>query len=222
MNRTTILITIANLLFCSSSLAQNSDFGNWLMYLGNKQINTKWNWHNEVQYRDYNAIGDLEQLLLRTGIGLNLTENNNNLLLGYGFIHSQNYQDNTDDKIDINEHRIFQQFITRQSIARIKVQHRYRFEQRWIEDADIRLRFRYFLSINIPINNRDIIDKTWYGSIYNEIFINNDRVIFDRNRLYFGIGYRLNKVARFEIGYMNQFLNNTSRDQMNLITFVNF
>jgi phenylalanyl-tRNA synthetase beta subunit len=66
-----------------SSAAQNSDFGNWLIYIGNKKVNSKWNVHNEVQYRNYDAIGDLEQLLLRTGVGYNLSENNHNLLLGY-------------------------------------------------------------------------------------------------------------------------------------------
>ncbi len=43
-------------------VAQDSDFGNWLIYIGNKKLNTKWDIHNEVQYRNYNAIGDLEQL----------------------------------------------------------------------------------------------------------------------------------------------------------------
>ncbi len=217
-----ILLSCLLMSFSIMGYAQDSDLGNWLLYFGNKKINTKLNWHHEVQYRNFNAIGDLEQLLLRTGIGYNLTENNNNLLLGYGFIHSQNFVDFSDDKVNVNEHRIFQQFITRQSLGRVKLQHRYRFEQRWIEDSDFRLRFRYFLSLNIAINNVDIVDNTWYGSVYNEIFINDDQVIFDRNRLYFGIGYKLNKTAKFEIGYMNQFLNNDNRDQINLITFINF
>ncbi len=54
--------------------AQDSDLGNWLIYIGNKKLNSKWNIHNEVQYRNYNAIGDLEQLLIRTGVGYNLSE----------------------------------------------------------------------------------------------------------------------------------------------------
>ncbi|MFK7809356.1 MAG: DUF2490 domain-containing protein [Saprospiraceae bacterium] len=210
------------MVFSTISYAQNSDLGNWLMYFGNKKINKNWNWHHEVQYRNYNAVGDLEQLLLRTGIGYNLTENNNNILVGYAYIHSQNYLDNTDDKMNVDEHRIYQQFITRQSISRVKVQHRYRFEQRWIDNTDFKLRFRYFLAVNVPINNADMIDNTWYASAYNEIFINNEQTLFDRNRLYFGLGYRLSKTARFEVGYMNQFLNNDNRDQINLITFINF
>lgn len=212
--------TLMMFLFPVVSYGQDSDLGNWLIYLGNKKINNKINWHNEAQYRNYNAIGDLEQLLLRTGIGYNFTENNNNVLLGYGYILSQNYIPGSDDKVDINEHRIFQQFITKQSIGIVKVQHRYRFEQRFIED-NFRLRFRYFLALNIPLNNKEMSDGTYYLSSYNEIFINDDGNRFDRNRLYGGLGYKLNKYVRFELGYMNQFLANGSRDQVNIIAFVN-
>lgn len=204
-----------------SSYSQESDLGNWLLYFGNMKIKNDWNWHNEVQYRNYNAIGDLEQLLIRTGIGYNLTENNNNVLLGYGYILSQNYMEDSDDKVNINEHRIFQQFITRQNIGIVAVQHRYRFEQRFIE-SDFRMRFRYFLSINIPLNNKDMIDHTVYLSAYNEIFLNTSGNKFDRNRLYGGIGYRFSKTTRLEIGYMNQFLPNTNRDQINIVSFINF
>jgi len=47
------------------TVAQSSDFGNWLIYIGSKKVNSKWNIHNEVQFRNYDAVGDLEQLLLR-------------------------------------------------------------------------------------------------------------------------------------------------------------
>jgi hypothetical protein len=39
--------------------AQESDLGNWLIYIGSKKLNSKWNLHNEIQYRNYDAIGDL-------------------------------------------------------------------------------------------------------------------------------------------------------------------
>lgn len=201
------------------SWSQESALGNWLMYFGNVQLNQQWNWHNEVQYRNYNALGDLEQLLIRTGIGYNLTEGNNNLLLGYGYILSSNYIEDTDEKESFPEHRIFQQFITRQNAWRVKLQHRYRFEQRFFED-DFRLRFRYFLGLNIPINNKNMENQSWYVSIYDELFINAENVIFDRNRLYSGLGYKVSPKLRFELAYMVQMLSEGSRDQVNMVCFL--
>jgi len=195
--------------------------GNWLIYFGDKRIDTRWNWHHEVQYRNYNAIGDLEQLLLRTGIGYNLTENNNNALLGYAYILSRNYDSDNENVTLTHENRIFQQFITRQRIGRVQLLHRYRFEQRFFKAA-FEFRFRYFLALNLPLNKPEMTGKTFYLSAYNEIFLNGQGNAFDRNRLYGGLGFRLNDALRFELGYMNQFLQNGGRDQINMITFFNF
>ena len=204
-----------------ASLSQDSNLGNWLIYIGNKKLDSKWNIHNEVQYRNYNAVGDLEQLLLRTGLGYNLTENNNNILIGYGYILSENYIGETDDKISINEHRIFQQFTTKQSLWKVKLSHRYRFEQRFVE-SDFKMRFRYFLGLNIPLQNKEDSKNPLYISVYNEIFLNTESSVFDRNRVYGGLGYKFSNALRLELGYMNQFFENSGRDQINVIAFVNF
>ena len=197
------------------SNAQQSDLGNWLIYFGNKQFNEKWNLHHEIQYRNYNLLGDMEQLLIRTGIGYNLGSRSN-LLVGYGYINSENYTGISNAQETVQEHRIYQQFITKQNIGTVALQHRYRFEQRFIE-GDFRTRFRYFLGINIPFK-----DSNYYTSIYNEIFLNGDGNVFDRNRIYSGIGYRFNSKVRFEFGYMSQVFQGFSRDQLNFMTFYNF
>ncbi|WP_460220193.1 DUF2490 domain-containing protein [Psychroserpens sp. MEBiC05023] len=203
------------------SLAQDSNLGNWLIYIGNKKIDEKWSIHNEIQYRNYDAIGDLEQLLLRTGLGYNLTENNNNILLGYGYILSENYIDDSSDKVSVEEHRIFQQFITKQKIGKVGLSHRYRFEQRFVED-DFKMRLRYFLGLRIPLQYKEDKKNPLYLSAYNEIFLNTKSAVFDRNRLYGGLGYEFSKALRLELGYMNQFFKSSGRDQINIIAFVNF
>ncbi len=199
--------------------SQDSNLGNWLIYIGNKKLTNKWNLHHEVQYRNYNAIGDLEQLLLRTGVGYTFNEKKNNLLLGYGYILSENYIGNTDEKNSVNEHRVFQQFTSKQQVGLVNLNHRYRFEQRFVEDG-FKMRFRYFLGLNIPLTKKE--KHNYYISAYNEIFLNSEAAVFDRNRLFGGLGFKLNKSIKIEAGYMNQFFENGGRDQFNLITFVNF
>jgi hypothetical protein len=215
-----LLVLIAIFFAPKISNAQDSSLGNWLIYIGNKKIDEKWNIHNEVQYRNYNAAGDLEQLLLRTGLGYNVTKNSN-ILLGYGYILSENYIGDTDDKVTVNEHRIFQQFTTKQNIGKVGLSHRYRFEQRFVED-DFKLRLRYFLGVNIPLQYKEDGKNPLYLSIYNEIFLNTKSSVFDRNRVYGGIGYKFSKNLKLELGYMNQFFESSGRDQINLIAFVNF
>ncbi len=217
-NKIPVLLLLITLAFPAYVQSQDSNFGNWLIYIGNKKLNSKWNLHNEVQLRSYNAIGDLEQLLLRTGLGYSFNENKNNILLGYGYITSENYIANTDEKLTVNEHRIFQQFTSKQNIGIVSINHRYRFEQRFVAE-DYKMRFRYFLAVNIPFSKEK--DKCYF-SAYNEIFLNTKTSIFDRNRVYTGIGYKINKNIRLEAGYMNQFFETTSRDQFNIISFVNF
>jgi hypothetical protein len=209
------LYILAFSLICFGVQSQEKGPGNWLIYIGSKQLNSKWNLHHEVQYRNYNAIGDLEQLLLRTGLGYNISEKSN-LLLGYGYINSENYARNDQEKFTVEEHRIFQQFITKQNIGKVTLQHRYRFEQRFVE-SNFKTRFRYFLSMNIPLKN-----PKYYLSTYNEIFLNGSSNIFDRNRVYGGFGYKLSKGVKFELGYMSQVFETSNRDQLNIITFINF
>lgn len=200
--------------------AQNTDTGNWFLYFGNQKINKRWNWHNEVQYRNYNFAGDVEQLLLRTGMGYNLSENNNNVLLGYAYVHSAPYIAGTDKKSNTNEHRIFQQCITKEKFGRVNIQHRYRLEQRFIEE-DFKMRVRYFLSLNVPINKKEMEKNAVYASAYNEIFINTKANYFDRDRVYGGIGYCFNNNFKVEAGVMTQILSNSSRTQFQIMFFNN-
>ena len=215
-----VKLIVFTICFCNLSFSQKSEVGNWFIYFGNQKINPKWNWHNEVQYRNYNFIGDTNQLLLRTGIGYNLTEDNNNVLLGYGFINTQKYIPNSGEKIDSNEHRIYQQFITKQKLGKGLIQHRYRIEERFLKN-DFQLRFRYFLGLNIPINKKVMEKNTIYLSAYNELFINAESPLFDRNRLYGALGFVFNKNLKIETGFMTQTHEKSNRNQFQIAFFNN-
>ena len=210
-----IICIIGMALISLSAASQENGLGNWLIYIGSKQLNSKWNLHHEIQYRNYNTLGDLEQLLIRTGLGYDIGSKSN-ILLGYGYINSENFTGNANDQTTVEEHRIFQQFITKQTIGSVSLQHRYRFEQRFVE-SDFKTRFRYFLGINLPLKN-----PKYYLSAYNEIFLNGKSNVFDRNRVYGGLGCKISKGVKLELGYMSQVFETSSRDQINIITVVNF
>ena len=215
-----INVIVISICFLNVSYSQKTETGNWFMYFGNQKINKNINWHNEIQHRNYNFIGDFNQLILRTGIGFNLTEDNNNLLLGYGYINTEKYPANSNQKINVNEHRIFQQFISKQNFGRFFVQHRYRVEERFLKN-DFQLRLRYFLGINIPLNKKTLEKNTIYLSSYNEIFINSEKPLFDRNRLYGALGFVFNKNLKIETGFMAQTHEKSNINQFQIAFFNN-
>lgn len=212
------LRTLPLLILLASANAQPTRTGNWLMYFGNQSLGKGWNLWNEAQYRSYNTLGDLEQLLLRGGMGRNLTEGNNNLLLGYAFILSEPYVAATGAKRTTSEHRIFQQFITRQSFQRVALQHRYRLEQRFLETG-FRSRFRYFLGLNLPLNKSRMEAGALYLSAYGEMFLHLDKPVFDRVRVYGAGGWVLRKDLRLELGLMTQLQETRSRAQVQIALF---
>lgn len=204
------------LLFNGKADAQKSDAGAWYVYFGNQAISKKWNWWNEVQYRAYNFSNDFNQFLFRTGVGYNLSENNNNLHLGYAYVYTENYDSGGERKTTFGENRLYQQFLSRQQIGRLTLQHRYRIEERFFEDK-FRMRFRYGISLNVPVTSVSLTKGTLYLVAANEIFIHGDSPAFDRNRVYGAVGYVLSKHLRCEAGIIRQTLENSYRDQLQLV-----
>lgn len=215
------------LLFFSitSSFAQidQSKTGAWYMYFFNSQFNnSKFGIQGDIQYRNWNTIGDLEQLLLRTGVTYSPKDYNVLLTLGYGNITTGVFGDSNNTS---SESRIYQEALFPQKLGkRLYLTHRFRYEQRFVENQDFRTRYRYNLFINIPFNNSTLINKTIYAALYNELFINgqtdigDDRTVelFDRNRTYLGIGYVLKPSMKFQLGWMNQKTVNWGKGQLQL------
>lgn len=195
--------------------------GNWLIYLGNIKLNDRWDWHHEIQHRNYKPLGHLDQLLLRTGLGYTWSGGKQNLLLGYGFIHNQTYEPRPGKKpLHLEEHRIFQQHIAKFTPSRMAITSRLRLEERFLPYGFL-WRFRQFIGINYPLFRKELARHTPYLSLYNELFLAPYGNGFERNRLYAGIGYRFSSKLRCELGFLNQLVGPTARNQLNIILFVN-
>jgi len=210
-------------LLSNSLLAQQDAFGNWLMYFGTNRISDDFSIHSEVQYRNHTlAPVNIEQLLLRTGLNYHLSKNAI-ITGGYGYIASHVYE--SEQKApESKEHRLFQQLILLNKVGRLKFEHRYRLEQRWVranEATDYRNRIRYRLMVFLPINKPVIEPGTLFLGVYDEVFMNTENVFFDRNRLYAALGYQFNKQLQAQLGYLYQRVNDFGKSYLQVAVVFN-
>ncbi|MDI1316426.1 DUF2490 domain-containing protein [Flavobacterium sp.] len=149
----------------------------------------------DIQYRNFNLGGDLEQLLLRSGVTYKPKNTEVTFTLGLANITTGAMGESTQTT---TETRIYQEALLPQKVGnRDYLTHRFRYEQRFVEHQDFRTRFRYNLFLNSPINKTTLSKNAIYAAFYNEIFINGEKNIgnnntvrvFDRNRFYAGLGY---------------------------------
>ena len=220
------LLTLCICLFFSKNgKAQiNEDaMGAWYMYFFNTTLDdSPWGVQGDIQYRNWNLAGDLEQLLLRGGITYQPKMTEVKLTLGYGNITTGTYGSETSTN---SESRIYQEVLFPVKFGtRLHTNHRFRYEQRFVEGQDLRTRYRYNLFLNITLNNTEMDKGTFYLAFYNELFINGQRgigngntvEIFDRNRCYAALGYMIKKGLKIQFGAMKQTTDTWSKNQLQL------
>jgi hypothetical protein len=193
----------------------------WLMYFGNHRITDRWGIHTEYQWRRADGFEHWQQSLLRLGIDY-YAKNGAQYTAGYGWIRSFQYGDQPIAHSS-NEHRIWEQTITKSKIGRIDLQHRYRLEQRyienWVKDSEgvyaqngfyFRQRVRYRMLLIVPISRKEMSDKTLFFAAYDEPFLGFGKGIsknvLDQNRLYCALGWRFNATCNIQLGYLNQYV----------------
>lgn len=213
----------------AKSQIDNEQLGAWYMYFFSKQFQgSVFGFQGDIQYRNWNIAGDLEQLLIRTGATYKPDGTQIKFTLGYGNITTGTFGD---VKSTAQESRIYQEAIFPVKFGnRFYTTHRFRYEQRFVENQNFRTRYRYNLFLNIALSKPDMEPKTLYLALYNELFINGQRnigenksvEIFDRNRFYTALGYVISKGLKVQAGLMNQSTNNWKKNQLQISLHHNF
>jgi hypothetical protein len=224
MKKSLLVLIISISLFTpknGNAQINENEMGAWYMYFFNTTFKeSPWGIQGDVQFRNWNIAGDLEQLLLRGGVTYKPKKTNIKLTLGYGNVTTGSYGP---DKSTSSESRIYQEALFPVQFGnRLYTNHRFRYEQRFVEGQDLRSRYRYNLFLNIALNKTEMDKKTVYLALYNELFINGQRSvgngntveIFDRNRFYVGLGYIIKKGLKIQLGVMNQTTDNWSKNQL--------
>ncbi len=209
-------------IFTHQVYAQSNKTGTWGITTIVLPSNTdhRWGGYFESQARtDEVLFGKFFYYELKTGISYAI-DNNYVALIGTGRYTTYDYQD-LDSGPTTKENRFWEQMTFTQFLNRIKFEHRYRIEQRWV-NARYRNRFRYRLNAVMPLNHKKMQPNTAFISVFDEIFLNNAQPNFERNRMSASLGYQFTKAITVQAGWINQY-NNTptgTNDKNNLI--INF
>lgn len=185
--------------------AQQSSPGSWTILNTKLTLDDRWSLFGEGQLRSTNFYDDFFYFEIKGGATYTLNDNIS-LTAGTGRYHTYTSSSpgNFVTPLTQGETRTWFQVTMDQLLDRINFEHRYRVEQRFTTNG-YRNRFRYRLTALIPINHAEVIPRTWYASISDEIFFSNKAPYYERNRFFAGIGYKTSSTITIQGGYLRQF-----------------
>lgn len=213
-------LSLLALFFTISTFAQqigDDKLGSWHMYFGTNTISEKVSLHTEAQMRYYENGKNFNQLLLRTGINYHINPNAI-ATFGYGFIETDVTFEELGDLANLTEHRIFEQFILKNTVGQFKFEHRYRLEQRFISFPDrneTQNRARYRLQVTLPLTD------IFFLNFYDEIFLNLQDNVYGQNRLYGALGLNVTENLSVQIGYLKNHFPTANFDRLQIGVFYN-
>ena len=217
------LILSLNFAFAQSAGREKVTQGlQWFAFTSNIKMTHRLTLMAEGQFR-YADDFDQQQYQARTALDIKLTDGLSIAPLGY--VYTWNYKYGKQPaQYENNEHRIFQQIFYKHNVGRLKVDHRLRTEERFIQqhstmsDGTIvndgyinkQFRVRYRLMAKLPLNNSTIEAGTYYVAAYDEIFFSwGEKVTYhraDQNRIFAGLGYQINDRLGVMGGVLHQAL----------------
>ena len=153
----------------------------WFAFSSNLKLSKTITWMLDGQFR-YASDFDQQQYQARTALEVKLSDHFTVSPLGYVYTWNYLYGEQP-ASFENNEHRIWEQIFYEHSISKLKIDHRLRLEQRFIEShtmmnndivgegySDKQNRLRYRIMIRMPINGPTIEAKSIFLSVYDEAF----------------------------------------------------
>jgi hypothetical protein len=192
-------------LFCNyiSGLSQTNELGSWNILNIKYIVNDKWSLFSEGQIRSLKFYNHFHYFEYKVGINYKI-EKNTAFTIGSG--NYQTYKEGGNFVLpkNNNEFRIWPQLNLFQSIGKIKIEQRYRYELRFTSNG-YRNRFRYRVGLLHSFGKKINDYKPFQVSVSNELFFTNNEPYFERNRLILALSYKPSKTSTIQIGYIHQF-----------------
>ena len=194
----------------------------WVSHWGDQRLHDRWSLHTELHWRRADLGVNWQQLLVRPAVNFHL---NDQVLFTLGYSYYFNYQYG-DHPIPFQnwEHHLYQQVQLTQPIGRVKFQHRFRMEERFIAQLTpsssdpstgefdrytYQSRFRYRVWLTVPLGDHQNVEPgVWSFNLYDEVFLNfgdDHRMDYiHQNRLSGLIAYQVSKPFSILAGYLYQ------------------
>jgi hypothetical protein len=185
----------------------------WVGYFNQTRFTNRWGLWADGHYR---MTGDFVerpfQFLLRAAVTYYIKDN---LRIHVGYVFAQHFPGKglTTTR---TEHRPWQQLWWNQKYPGFSTRQWIRLEQRFNEKIvdDVKqegynynFRARYSFSISIPLKGKDIVAKTPFVNITDEVMLNfGSKIVyntFDQNRISAALGYQITEQLNVQLGYMN-------------------
>lgn len=217
MKRTSLIFFLLFSIFNYAQQSGENQLGSWHMYFGTNRISEKFSIHTEAQLRYYENGKNFNQLLLRTGLNYHISSNAI-ATLGYGYITTDDTFKEFSGETNSGEHRIFEQFILNNELWKLKFEHRYRLEQRFLDfgdRTDTQHRARYRLQVTLPLS------QIFFLNFYDEIFLNLQNEVFGQNRLYGAVGANITGNLSVQAGYLKNHFTSANFDRLQIGVFYN-
>jgi hypothetical protein len=179
------------------------------------KFSPKWSLMVDLQHR---RVDGFNKTALNLGRSILFYQVHDNLSMGAGAATIAFYPNLINAAFDETrpEFRSFQRVVVRQKIGRVRFQHWYTLEQRFLRKVEnnelaagsiFSNRFRYFVNVQCPIGRKEIDPGTLFFSGFNELFFSFGKNVgtnaFDQNRIFLGLGYQFNKSFNAQVGYLN-------------------
>ncbi len=186
--------------------AQNStenEYGAWWMFCGSTKIHEDWSIPTVGILRYHDLMDKYAFGFVSSGVSYKISKASS-VEGGIAFLNSTAYSDLYDSK-NSTQFWLYGSYTLKSYLKKDLILQRFRMENRRLitdESPKANNRFRYRLQYVTPISER------LYFKTYNELFLNLKGDAFNQNRLFVGIGQKLNDHLKVETGYFNRRFSN--------------
>ncbi|WP_313383497.1 DUF2490 domain-containing protein [Chishuiella sp.] len=200
----------------SNAQTKPVNYNMWYQYLMNAKLDDKMTLTALSQYRSFDMLLDARLFVAAAYVDYSIDKK---ISVGGGgmFLLLESYDKNNNKK-ERSEKRIFQQATITDNIGRTLISHRFRIEERFLNNPnEFIVRLRYLTSFRIPLN-KATEKQILYGIIKNEIRISaiKDKP-FDSDRITIGTGFNLSKKSALEINLISQLAERKTSNYLNVV-----